>query len=178
MLKLKESKINIVLLLTVKNKLNFMAKIVSASDDVKLLFEEVREQTSIPQWVEIEVYCDDKQKKKPCKLFKSNDIVEAMSEGKNFAVIINESIFGELPEDMQRLAIEECLAGVGINESDVLSKEPEDFNTHTGVLQKHGHEPIIVLHESIKSLYDAKKQKEDEEKAAKRGKRGKKNAEA
>ena len=151
-----------------------MAKIEQASDDVKLLFEEVREQTSIPQWVEIEVYCDNKQKKKPCKLFKSNDLVEAMSEGKNFAVIINESIFDELPKDMQKLTIEECLAGVGISDSDVLSKESEDFNTHTGVLQKHGHAPIIALHESIKSLYDAKKQQEDEEKAARKEKRGKK----
>jgi len=151
-----------------------MAKIVSASDDVKLLFEEVREKTTIPQWVEIEVYCDDKQKKKPCKLFKSNDIVEAMTEGKNFAVIINESIFCELPKDMQRLAIDECLAGVGINENDILSKESEDFNTHTGVLQKYGQQPIIQLHESYKSLYDSKKQKEDEEKTAKKGKRGKK----
>jgi len=151
-----------------------MAKIEQASDDVKLLFEEVREQTSIPQWVEIEVYCDNKQKKKSCKLFKSNDLVEAMSEGKNFAVIINESIFDELPKDMQKLTIEECLAGVGISDSDVLSKESEDFNTHTGVLQKHGHAPIIALHESIKSLYDAKKQQEDEEKAARKEKRGKK----
>ena len=139
-----------------------MAKIEKASDDVKILFEELRDQTSIPQWVEIEVYCDNKQKKDPCKLFKSSDIVEAMSEGKNFAVIINESIFCELPEDMQKLAIDECLAGVGISDKDVLSKNPPDFNTHTGVLQKYGHDPIITMHESIKSLYDAKKQKEAE----------------
>lgn len=155
-----------------------MAKIQKASDDVKLLFEEVREASTIPQWVEIEVFCDDKQKKEVCKLFKSNDIVEALSEGKNFAVIINESIFSEMPEDMQKMAIDECLAGIGISEADVLSKESPNFNTHTGVLKKYGHNPIIVMKESIKSLYDAKKQREDEEKASKKGKKGKKVTEA
>jgi len=155
-----------------------MAKITKASDDVKLLFEEVREATTIPQWVEIDVFCNNSQKKEVCKLFKANDIVEAMSEGKNFAVIINEDIFSELPEDMQKMSIDECLAGVGVSEADVLTKESPNFNTHTGVLAKYGDKPIIVLHESIKSLYDAKKQKEDEEKAQKKGKRGKKNAEA
>lgn len=154
-----------------------MAKIEKASDEVKTLFEKVREQTTIPQWVEIEVYCNNKQKKDPCKLFKSSDIVEVMSEGKNFAVIINEVIFCELPEDMQKLAIDECLAGVGINDKDVLSKNPPDVCTHSGVLQKYGHDPIIVMHESIKSLYDTQKQREAEEKAAKKGKRDRKKTE-
>ena len=39
-----------------------MAKIEKASDDVKLLFEEVREETTIPQWVEFEVLSSNKQK--------------------------------------------------------------------------------------------------------------------
>jgi hypothetical protein len=154
-----------------------MAKLEKASDDVKLLFEEVREQTTIPQWVEIEVLCNNKQKNDPCKLFKANDLLEALTEGINFVVVINEEIFEQLPEDMQKVAIDECLAGVGVSDKDVLTLEKPNFNTHTGVLAKYGDKPIIVLHESIKSLYDAKKQKEDEEKAAKKGKKGKKNAE-
>jgi hypothetical protein len=159
-----------------------MAKLSKASDEVKLLFEEVREKTSIPQWVEIEVLCNDKQKNDPCKLFKANDLIEALTNtdgggGINFVVVINESIFSELPEDMQVIAIDECLAGVGISDADVLTLEKPNFNTHTGVLAKYGDKPIIVLHESIKSLYDKKKQQEDEEKAQKKGKRGKKTAE-
>jgi len=160
-----------------------MAKLEKASDDVKLLFEEVREKTTIPQWVEIEVLCNNKQKNDPCKLFKANDLLEALTDrdgagGINFVVVINEEIFGQLPEDMQEIAIDECLAGVGVSDKDVLTLEKPNFNTHTGVLAKYGDKPIIVLHESIKSLYDAKKQKEDEEKAQKKGKRGKKNTEA
>lgn len=151
-----------------------MAKFEEASEDVVKLFDEVRDKTTIPQWVEFKVLCNNKQKKEPIKLVKSNELVETLSAGINFAVVINEEIFSELPEDMQEMAIDECLAGVGVSDTDVLTTEKPDFNTHTGVLQKYGDTPIITLHESIKSLYDAKKQKEDEEKAQKKAKRGKK----
>jgi hypothetical protein len=72
------------------------------------------------------------------------------------------------------MAVVECLAGVGVSETDAVSLEKPNFNTHTGVLQKYGHESIIALHESIKSLFDVKKQKEDEERATTKGKRGRK----
>jgi hypothetical protein len=151
-----------------------MAKFEEASEDVVKLFEEVLSTVNIPQWVEFKVLCSNKQKGDVCKLVKSSDIVEILTEGLNFVVVINEEIFDELPANMQKLAIDECLAGVGISDSDALSALKPNFNTHTGVLQKYGHEEVIKLHESIKSLYDAKKQKEDEAKAATKGKRGRK----
>jgi len=151
-----------------------MAKLEKASDDVKLLFEEVREQTTIPQWVEIEVLCNNKQKNDPCKLFKANDLLEALTEGINFAIVINENIFNELPEDLKRMAIDECLAGVWVSETDVVSYEKPDYCTYTGVQKKYGDGPVLILHESVKTLFDKKKQEEDEAKAATKGKRGRK----
>jgi len=150
-----------------------MAKIEKASEDVVNLFEEVRNKTSIPHWVMFELLSNDKQKEL-YKITKLNDVVEVLTEGVNFSVVINEEILDGLPEDMQEMAIEECLAGVSVSDSDAISLEKPNFNTHTGVLQKFGHESVITLHESIKSLYDAKKQREDEEKAATKGKRGRK----
>jgi hypothetical protein len=93
----------------------------------------------------------------------------------SFAIVINEDIFNELPDDMKRMAIDECLAGVTVSDSDALGYEKPDFNTYSGVLKKYGDTPTLAMHESIKSLYDVQKQKETEEKAAKKGKRGKKN---
>ena len=151
-----------------------MAKFVEASEDVVKLFDEVRENTTIPQWVEFKVLCNNKQKNDPCKLVKSNDLVETLTEGLNFAVVVNEEIFNGLPDDMKKMAFDECLAGVSVSETDTLSLGKPNFNTHTGVLQKYGHDPIIVLHESIKSLYDTKKQKEEEEKVVKKEKKAKK----
>jgi len=150
-----------------------MAKIEKASQDVVILFDSIREKTSIPQWIQFEVLCNNKQKEL-YKIVKTNDIVEILTEGVNFAVVINEAILDELPADMQEMAVVECLAGVGVSETDAVSLEKPNFNTHTGVLQKYGHESIIALHESIKSLFDVKKQKEDEERATTKGKRGRK----
>jgi len=150
-----------------------MAKIEKASEDVVNLFDEACKKTTIPQWVMFEVLCNNKQKEL-YKITKLNDVVEILTEGVNFSVVLNEEIFDELPSEMQEMAIEECLAGVSVNDSDVISLEKPNFNTHTGVLQKFGHESVITLHESIKSLYDAKKQREDEERALTKGKRGRK----
>lgn len=150
-----------------------MAKIEKASEDVVQLFDEVREKTTIPQWIQFEVLNNNKQKE-VYKITKSSDVVEVLTEGVNFAIVFNEEILDALPVDMQEMTIEECLAGVSVNDSDVVSLNKPNFNTHTGMLQKFGHESIITLHESIKSLYDDKKQREDEEKAQTKGKRGRK----
>jgi len=150
-----------------------MAKIEKASQDVITLFDEVRNKTSIPQWLMFEVLCNNKQKEL-YKIVKTSDIVEILTDGVNFAVVFNEEILDQLTPEMQEIAIVECLAGVSVSDSDAVSLEKPNFNTHTGVLQKYGHESIIVLHESIKSLFDKKKQEEDESKAATKGKRGKK----
>lgn len=152
-----------------------MAKIEQVSEDLEKLFFDVRDKSTIPHWVEFKLLRNDKQKQVPCKLLKNNELVEVLTSGVNFVVVFNENIFSQLPDDMQRITIDECLAGVGINENDVLSKNAPNFYTHTGVLQKYGHDPIITLHESIESLYDAEKQKEDEEKAQKKAKKSKKN---
>jgi hypothetical protein len=151
-----------------------MAKFQEASPEVEKLFDEVREKTSIPQWVEFKVLCNNKQKKEPIKLVKSNDLVQVLTEGVNFAVIVNEDIFTQLPVEMQKLAFDEMLAGVSISDSDAVSQEKPDFNTYTGVLAKYGDSEVIKLKESVKSLYDVQKQKEDQEKAEKKGKRGRK----
>jgi len=150
-----------------------MAKIQKASEDVVNLFSEVREKTTIPHWVVFEVLCDEAQKE-IYKISKLNDVVEILTEGVNFSVVFNEEILEGLPVNMQEMVIEECLAGVNVSDSDAVSLAKPNFNTHTGILQKFGHDDIITLHESIKSLYDEKKQREDEEKAATKGKRGRK----
>jgi hypothetical protein len=150
-----------------------MAKFEKASEDAEKFFDEIREKTTIPQWIEFRVLCNNKQKI-PVDIKKNSDLVEVLTEGVNFAVIFNEEVFDQLPDDMKEIAVAEKLAGVNVDDNDKITLVKEDFNTYTGVLQKYGDAPILRFKESVKSLYDAKKQKEDEEKAAKKGKRGKK----
>jgi len=150
-----------------------MAKFEKASEDAEKFFEELREKSTIPQWLEFRVFCNNKQKI-PVDIKKNSDLVELMTEGVNFAVIINEVIFDELPDDMKEIAVVEKLTSVAVDGNDKISLVKEDFCTHTGVLKKYGDSAVIRFKESVKSLYDKKKQEEDEAKAAKKGKRGKK----
>jgi hypothetical protein len=150
-----------------------MTKFEEADEDVVKIFDEVRYNTTIPIDVEFTVICNNKQKS-VCKLVKSSDLVELLTQGLNFAMVINETIFNELPADMKRMIIDEALAGVSVSENGAVSDEKPDFSTHTGILQKYGGDKTIVLHESIKTLYTVQKQKEDEAKAQTKAKRGRK----
>ena len=142
-----------------------MAKIEKASEELVELFDKVKENsTSIPHWLQFEVLCNNKQKEL-YKIVKMNDIVEIITEGVNFAVVFNETIFDQLLDNQKEMAIIECLAGVSVSETDKVTLEKPNFITYRGVLEKFGHDPIVVLHESIKSLFDSQKQKEDEAKA-------------
>lgn len=142
-----------------------MAKLSVASEDVEKIFDEVLEKTSIPSWVEFRVLCNNKQKKSVCKLVKSGDVTEILSEGVNFAMIINEKVFEQLPEDMQKIVIEEELTGVIVSETDTVSFEKPDFTTYSGIIQKYGNSEVLKLKESVKSIYVKIKEEEDETKA-------------
>lgn len=150
-----------------------MAKYEEVSKEVENLFYEVLENTSINNWVEFKVLANNKQKEL-FKVVRANELVQLLADGLNVAIVMNEEIFEQLPPDMQRISIDEALAGIHVTESDTVLIDKPDFNTFTGVLAKYGDDEIIRLHESVKSLYDDKKQKEEEEKAARKPKRGKK----
>lgn len=150
-----------------------MAKIEKASEELVELFDKIKENnTSIPHWLQFEVLCNNKQKEL-YKIVKMNDIVEIITEGVNFAVVFNETIFDQLPDNQKEMAIIECLAGVSVSDTDKVTLDKPNFSTYRGVLEKFGHDPIVILHESIKSLFDSQKQKEDEAKAQAKEKKSK-----
>jgi hypothetical protein len=154
-----------------------MAKFETASDEVVNLFDSIRNKTTINKFVRFEILCNNKQKNDCIKIIKMNDLVETLTNGINFAVVVNEEIFDQLTDDQKEMAINECFAGVSVSETDTVSLEKPNFSTYRGILERYGHDQIIVLHESVKSLFDLKKQKEDEEKATTKGKRGRKKKE-
>lgn len=145
-----------------------MAKYQEISDHVREKFNEVLEETSIPTWVNFELLCNDKQKE-VYVIRKSSDIIEHITNGVNFVVTLNEEIFEQLEDEQQNMLLHECLNGVVVdNEKDNVSLEKFDFTTYSGILVKYGHADVIRLKESVKSLYDEKKEREDQEKAMKK----------
>jgi hypothetical protein len=148
-----------------------MANYRELSHENEELFAEVENDTSIPQWVTFGLLANDKQKE-IYKINKVNDIVEKLTDGINFVIIINEEIFDQLNLAQQKMIFYECLAGIVYDsEKDKIIFNKPDFITYTGLLNRYGHDDIITLKESIKSLYDQKKQQEKEEKEAKKKKK-------
>lgn len=148
-----------------------MSKIVNASEDVEKLFDAVVDDSSIPNWVVFKTLCNNKQKEL-IKVIKSNELVNVMSDGVDFAVIINEDVFDKLTPEYQNIALVESIGGISVSESDALSKNPPDFTTHTGVLAKFGDSKVIAFKESVRSVYDKIKDDEAKAKAENGGKRG------
>ena len=142
-----------------------MAKLTDISSGTEEFFNGVLNNTTIPKWVEFKLLCDTNQKEM-YKIQRANALLEKLTKY-DFIIIINENIFDCLPEEMQKIALDECLAGVFVNPDTAVSTlNKVDFKTHTGVLQKYGDKQVVALHESIKTLYEEKKLKELEEKQA------------
>jgi len=142
-----------------------MSKFQEVDGDVQSLFEQVLNATSIPQWLEFRVMYNDKQTE-IYKVVKANDLWEALSDGVNFAVVLNLVIFNELQLDQKLIVFEEALSGVLVNSEDKITVEKPDFSTYSGLLQKYGADTMIRLKETVKSLFDKKKAEEDQAKAA------------
>jgi hypothetical protein len=148
-----------------------MANYRDLSHENQELFAEVENETTIPHWVSFGLLANDNQKE-IYKINKANDVIEKLTDGINFVIILNEEIFDQLDEDQQKIVFHECLAGIVYDsEKDKILFNKPDFSTYTGLLNKFGQEQIITLKESVKSLYDQKKQKEEEEKQARKKKK-------
>jgi hypothetical protein len=83
--------------------------------------------------------------------------------GDDVIIIINQNIFEQLTDVQKMIVAEEAVAYIAydMDKDKVLITEP-DFLAHSGILRKHTFEVIENVRETIKSLYDAENQSEDE----------------
>lgn len=153
-----------------------MAVYQDVSEETMKLFNDVLDTTSIsPNEVEFRVlHSDAITGENIYEVKKQTDLQSFLSEGVNIAVVINEDLLDLLEEDQKVILIEEALNGIHVADSGKITIEKPDFNTHTGILQKHGIETMVRLKESVKSLIDEKKRKESEAKAEAKPKKIKK----
>ena len=145
-----------------------MANYTDASDETLKLFHEVLDNSAIPNFVEITITVDDALKNKDGYLIrKQNDLNEYLQDGIQVVIVLNEEIFdGLVEEDVKKKLLEEAIGGVEANlETGKVKVNKPDFTTHSGFLEKHGADDVILLKLAIQSLYEKKKEKEDQEKA-------------
>jgi hypothetical protein len=142
-----------------------MAKFEEPFEDTQALFTEVISDAGLHLNVNITLLSNNKAK----DLFKINKANELLKYRTNDDVIIilNEKIFEQLPDDQKRIVVEEAIAYISYDsENDKVVITTPDFMAHSGILRKHTFETIDVVRESIKTLYQAEKQAEDEAKAS------------
>jgi hypothetical protein len=99
------------------------------------------------------------------KVTKASDLLKYRA-GDDVLIVINEKILLELTPEQQSIVVEESLASIHYDkENSVLVINKPDVVTFSGLIRKHGFENWNTLRESIKTLYAAEKQAEDEAKA-------------
>ena len=142
-----------------------MAKWIEVSDETIKAFDDVL-LNLLPErfGVNTKLMADNKQTK-VIKLVKVPPLYKE-SYGDDLMITINEIIFERLPPVEQNLLIQEELGGVWFDaENDKLVVDKPDVVTYDGFIEKHGYEKHKVIRESIKTLYEVKKQEDAEAKA-------------
>ena len=139
-----------------------MAKFEEPYEDIESLFNDIiTNHSTLPPSVNIKLLADNKLKK-IFKVMRANDLVKYRT-GDDVFIIINQNIFERLEEQQQMIVAEEAVAYIGydIDKDKLILTEP-DFLAHSGILRKHSFEVIERVRETIKSLYEAENQSENE----------------
>lgn len=138
-----------------------MAKWDEPSDETLKQIEEVLVAVGLDNLINSKIIANNDQPKHVITLKKTTPVIK-YAFNYDLLIIVNEEIFDELPPLQRRLCIEESLAGTYYNsEADKLVVGTKDVNTYSGFLDKYDFEKYQVLAESIKSLYDNKKNKDN-----------------
>ncbi len=138
-----------------------MAKFEEPFEDTQDLYNEVIKAAGLDQYVNITILVNNKAKE-IFKINKANDLLKHRT-GDDIIIVLNEKIFEGLTDEQRRIVVEESLASIHYDmENDKLVITKPDVVTFSGVLSKHTFDKWDALRESIKTLYAAEKQAEDE----------------
>ena len=147
-----------------------MAKYEEPFEDTQAIFDTVIDNAGLKDVVNISVLSNNRAKE-IFKVNKASDLLKYRT-GDDVFIIINEKVFEQLTDEQKMIVAEEAVAYVAYDfENDKLVITPPDFSAHSGILRKHNYPIIEVLRESIKTIYQAEKDTEEENKnTTKKGK--------
>lgn len=142
-----------------------MAKFNEPFESTQTLYNQAIQNADLARFVNITILTNDRAKE-IFKVVKANDILNHIAST-DIVIIINESILEKLTPEQQVIVVEESLASIHFDsEANKIVISKPDVVTFSGVVSKHTFPTWNALRESIKSLYQAEKQAEDERKAA------------
>lgn len=138
-----------------------MAKYEQPFEETTDLFNELIERAGMKDSVNITILTNNKAKD-IFKVNKANELLKYRT-GDDIIIVLNEKIFDQLTDEQRTIVAEESLAGIHYDmEKDKVVITKADVITFSGLLAKYGFDTWNVLKESIKTLYSAEAQEEDE----------------
>lgn len=138
-----------------------MAKYEEPFEETIDLYNQLIEQAGLSNFVNITILTNNKAKE-IFKVNKANELLKYRT-GDDIIIVLNEKIFDQLTEEQRVIVAEESLASIHFDsEKDKIIISKPDVVTFSGILAKYSFDTWNVLKESIKTLYDAEKQTEDE----------------
>lgn len=143
-----------------------MPKFVEIFEDTKEIFDGVIEAAGLNHKINIGVVADNKLK--TIGETKKSAPLHQFRTGYDVEIVLNESIFEHLTDDLKIMVAEEliCPIHVGLETGNVIISKP-DISTYSGFLKKYGNTMYEKLQETIKSIFAKKAEEEQKEKDAK-----------
>ncbi len=142
-----------------------MAKFEEVFKDTQELFSKLITKADLERFVHIKILANNRLKEIG-KVVKANDLVKHMTN-EDVVILLNERIFEQLEKEQQTMIAGELLASVSYDtENDKLIITKPDVHTYSGLLRKYTYAKYEVLLQSIKTLFQVEKDKEDASKAA------------
>lgn len=142
-----------------------MAKYEEPFEETQDLYNQVITRAGLSNLINVTILANNTAKEL-FKVNKANDLLKFRT-GDDVIIVLNEKIFDKLTPEQRVIVVEESLSSLSYDtEADKLIITKPDVVTFSGVLAKHTFATWDVLRESIKTLYAAEKQAEDEAKAA------------
>lgn len=139
-----------------------MSKFHEVLPDTQESFDKFIGQIESLNDVSITVIGNNRLKEVVYKVTKASDLLKYRSND-DVIILLNEEIFEQLDDDLQKMIIEEAVAQIYYDdEKGKVTIIKPDVNTFSLFLRKYGYEKYEVLQESIKTLYAAKEQENAE----------------
>jgi hypothetical protein len=140
-----------------------MAKFETPFEDTQELFNKVIDSTGLGNYGVVITVLTNNTAKEIFKVTKANDLLKFRT-GDDVIIVLNEKIFEKLTDEQKIIVVEEAVAYIAYDsENDKLLITKPDFIAHSGILRKHTFATIEVVRESVKTLYEAEKQTEEED---------------
>jgi hypothetical protein len=142
-----------------------MGKFEEPFEDTQAMYTQAISNAGLANNVNITVLTNNKAKE-IFKVNKAGDLLHYRT-GDDVIIVINEAVLEALTPEQQVIVVEESLAAISYDaEKETIVIGKPDVQTFSGVLAKHTFATWNTLRESIKSVYDAAKQEEEDRKAA------------